>query len=116
LLLWLLWYVLTDGVDYSPGYCNRMEHNGALTWRLAMFMLVICVTDPKFYTQPWARLGLAGWGVVMFVGPFLGAAAVGAFVCWLGARKRAVASSTAPASDAEAATTHVALVKDKAAL
>jgi hypothetical protein len=69
--------------------------------------------DPDYFKLPWARLGLAGWGVVMFVAPFLGAIAVGAFVAWLGARKASKGiTAAAPAEDAEKATTNVVVVKD----
>eukprot|EP00775_Hariotina_reticulata_P011295 gene11295-11445_t len=80
-------------------------------------LTLVPLHDPKFRKLPWARLGLAGWGVVMFVAPFIGAIAIGALVAWLGARRSAKGITAAvQADDAEVATTNVVVVKDKPAL
>lgn len=53
--------------------------------------------DPGFARLPWARLGLAGWALVMLFAPAAGAAAVGAAYSALTARAaRKQAARTAP--------------------
>ncbi|KAF6260707.1 hypothetical protein COO60DRAFT_1700173 [Scenedesmus sp. NREL 46B-D3] len=52
--------------------------------------------DPNYARLPWAKLGTAGWGAALSLGPLAGAALVGAVVSYLAARKVRSAGRTTP--------------------
>lgn len=64
-------------------------------------MLAALPADPNFARLPWARLGLAGWSVTMFIAPFLGAFAVGCIFAFAGARKAKASGNQTMPGDAE---------------
>jgi hypothetical protein len=43
--------------------------------------------DPNYARLPWAKLGTAGWGAALSLGPMAGAALIGAIVSYFAARK-----------------------------
>jgi hypothetical protein len=46
------------------------------------------IADVETCRLPWARTGLAGWGVALSVGPLLGSAFVGLIWCFMASRYR----------------------------
>ncbi|KAF8067327.1 hypothetical protein HT031_002375 [Scenedesmus sp. PABB004] len=68
-------------------------------------LVVVPPHDPNYARQPWARLGTAGWGATMLLGPAAGAAAVGLAYSVLAARRSARGAGgarTAPSGGAAA--------------
>jgi len=70
-------------------------------------LTLVPVHDPDYARLPWAKTGLVGWGVAMSLGPFIGAAIVGAIYSLVAARKRASQNKAVSVKSAAAAAAEV---------